>query len=374
MAKRLRACDACRRKKVSCSRERPSCDKCSKSNSSCVYPSGAKEVTKSKTLSQPATSPSPSSHSPSSSISASPGFRALGPHPATVATSSKSSTLANRNFKMSSSNHSQQAHKGSGVATEDPMDLSAGDQTASRNTDGQSNRVYSQQELDAAEGLLALWRSQDTFRPVALTPTASAQPPQQSALYHRAKAAKVGTSLTQAEAEFAIIFGAKVRGEKSPGTLTRSLGKELSSVAGLPLPCNFKAVYEIPPELEQSYHVFFTRFLEQPKYPRPAPLMDKTDMESGQEEAFHERPSIKLIVPDPLKALLVGDWENITRNNQLVPLPKAKPVRVILEDYLRLESAKRTEQAQVDVLEEIIQGLGVYFDQCLGRVLLYRYV
>lgn len=85
------------------------------------------------------------------------------------------------------------------------------------------------------------------------------------------------------------------------------------------------------------------------------------------------RPSIKLIIPDHIKAILVDDWENVTKNQQLVPLPHPHPVNKILNDYLEFEKPKRMEgSAQADILDEVVAGLKEYFDKCLGRVLLYR--
>lgn len=92
-----------------------------------------------------------------------------------------------------------------------------------------------------------------------------------------------------------------------------------------------------------------------------------------QEEAFAARPSIKILVPDTLKGLLVDDWENITKNNQLVPIPHPTPVSQILEDYVNYEKPQRPENsASIDILEETVAGLKEYFDKSLGRILLYR--
>jgi hypothetical protein len=92
-----------------------------------------------------------------------------------------------------------------------------------------------------------------------------------------------------------------------------------------------------------------------------------------QEEQFHARPSIKLIIPDHIKAILVDDWENVTKNLQLVPLPAAKPVNVILNDYLQYEKPRRQAgSAPADILDEVVAGLKEYFEKCLGRILLYR--
>ncbi|KAH6682976.1 MRG-domain-containing protein [Halenospora varia] len=98
------------------------------------------------------------------------------------------------------------------------------------------------------------------------------------------------------------------------------------------------------------------------------------DYELEHEETFHQRPSIKLIIPDHIKALLVDDWENVTKNQQLVPLPSAHPVNSILDDYYNYEMPRRIAgSAQADILEEVIAGLKDYFEKCLGRILLYRF-
>lgn len=111
-----------------------------------------------------------------------------------------------------------------------------------------------------------------------------------------------------------------------------------------------------------------------------APQKPKDDMKNAngdneQEDSFYNRPSIKLVMPDHLKALLVDDWENVTKNQQLVPLPHPHPVSEILADYMTYEKPKRQEgSASMDILEETVAGLREYFEKCVGRILLYRYV
>ncbi|KAI1457852.1 MRG-domain-containing protein [Annulohypoxylon moriforme] len=98
------------------------------------------------------------------------------------------------------------------------------------------------------------------------------------------------------------------------------------------------------------------------------------DFELENEDNFHSRPSIKLVVPDILKAILVDDWENVTKNNLLVPLPHPHPVSKILADYAEYETPKRPAgSSHVDILEETLAGLKEYFDKSLGRILLYRF-
>ena len=98
------------------------------------------------------------------------------------------------------------------------------------------------------------------------------------------------------------------------------------------------------------------------------------DINNFQEEAFHSRPAIRIVVPDHLKALLVDDWENVTKNLSLVPLPSKHPVNEILDTYFEEEKGKRRlGSAEADLLEEVVAGVKEYFDKCLGRILLYRF-
>ncbi|KAI9776116.1 MAG: Esa1p-associated factor [Candelina submexicana] len=99
-----------------------------------------------------------------------------------------------------------------------------------------------------------------------------------------------------------------------------------------------------------------------------------TNNSNCQEESFHARPSVRLVIPDHLKALLVDDWENVTKNLQLVPLPSKSPANAILTTYFDEEKGKRRlGSAEADILEEVVQGIKEYFDKCLGRILLYRF-
>ena len=98
------------------------------------------------------------------------------------------------------------------------------------------------------------------------------------------------------------------------------------------------------------------------------------DYDVETEDAFLNRPSIKLSIPDHIKAILVDDWENVTKNQQLVPIPATKPVTCILNDYLEQEKTSRVPgSSQADILVEVISGVKEYFDKCLGRILLYRF-
>ncbi|KAL1973299.1 hypothetical protein VTN31DRAFT_5934 [Thermomyces dupontii] len=98
------------------------------------------------------------------------------------------------------------------------------------------------------------------------------------------------------------------------------------------------------------------------------------DNDIEKEEHFYQRPSIRITLPDNLKALLVDDWENITKNQQVVSLPATHSVNQILDAYAEEERAKRgPNSADRDVLDEVIMGLKEYFDKTLDKLLLYRF-
>jgi len=59
-----------------------------------------------------------------------------------------------------------------------------------------------------------------------------------------------------------------------------------------------------------------------------------------------------------------------------VPLPRNPNVVNILQAYSTAEKSarpKRPGSAEADIFEEVISGIQVYFDRCLGNILLYRF-
>jgi len=59
-----------------------------------------------------------------------------------------------------------------------------------------------------------------------------------------------------------------------------------------------------------------------------------------------------------------------------VPLPRNPNVVNILQAYSAAEKSarpKRPGSAEADIFEEVISGIQVYFDRCLGNILLYRF-
>jgi len=83
-------------------------------------------------------------------------------------------------------------------------------------------------------------------------------------------------------------------------------------------------------------------------------------------------PTIHLKFHNSLKYILVDDWQFITRDRKLVALPSEHPVESILLDYKTFR-VKMLDEAQQNVLQEILTGLQLYFDKSLSLILLYKY-
>lgn len=97
------------------------------------------------------------------------------------------------------------------------------------------------------------------------------------------------------------------------------------------------------------------------------------ELEIEKEEEYLKRTDVKIAVPDVLKAYLVDDWESVTKNQQLVPLPRDPNVATILKKYREAAPKMRPGSPEADVFDEVVQGLKVYFDKSLGTILLYRF-
>ncbi|KAF8621715.1 hypothetical protein AX15_007575 [Amanita polypyramis BW_CC] len=98
---------------------------------------------------------------------------------------------------------------------------------------------------------------------------------------------------------------------------------------------------------------------------------------SREEDDSNKKPDIKLNIPEALKMFLVDDWEAITKNNQLVSLPRSPTVEEILNEFADYVTANRIKLPHLRdpqlVLPTIVSGLKCYFDRSLGANLLYRF-
>ncbi|KAK9899852.1 MRG-domain-containing protein [Cystobasidium minutum MCA 4210] len=97
------------------------------------------------------------------------------------------------------------------------------------------------------------------------------------------------------------------------------------------------------------------------------------------EDEYKSKPEIKIVIPDLLKVKLVDDWEAITKNYQLVPLPRTPSVKDILSDYESSQTSSsssgssRHVSRSASLTHEIVSGLKLYFEKSIGNNLLYRF-
>ncbi|CAG8559799.1 8470_t:CDS:2 [Ambispora gerdemannii] len=96
---------------------------------------------------------------------------------------------------------------------------------------------------------------------------------------------------------------------------------------------------------------------------RKRELFDKNDLIKRQKLALFD-------LPEPLKALLVHDWECINKSQLLVPLPRSPTVQNIIVDYKLHLQEKHGEIG--DETEEVLKGVKLYFNKSLGGRLLYQ--
>lgn len=79
-------------------------------------------------------------------------------------------------------------------------------------------------------------------------------------------------------------------------------------------------------------------------------------------------PTAMFQIPPALQRQLVDDWEFITKENRLVPLPRETNVQQILQKWVM---GKR--QSSDKATREVSEGLQYYFDASLPKLLLYRF-
>eukprot|EP00794_Sanderia_malayensis_P007119 gene7119-7923_t len=95
---------------------------------------------------------------------------------------------------------------------------------------------------------------------------------------------------------------------------------------------------------------------------------------NDKEQSSATKLDVKITIPRDLRRFLLDDADFVTRQKQLVPLPKPKEksVRAVLEDYIRVVD-KKTNLTKGNATEEVIRGVSEYFDVVLGTQLLYKF-
>ncbi|KAG0672513.1 Esa1p-associated factor [Maudiozyma exigua] len=87
-------------------------------------------------------------------------------------------------------------------------------------------------------------------------------------------------------------------------------------------------------------------------------------------------PKIILHIPMKLKSILVDDWENVTKNRKICKLPVMKKENNITNILSQFQRDTNTNGilslVEQSLLEEYINGIKLYFNECISKLLLYR--
>lgn len=84
---------------------------------------------------------------------------------------------------------------------------------------------------------------------------------------------------------------------------------------------------------------------------------------------------MKITIPQDLRRYLLDDCDFVTRQKQLVPLPKPDDLTVkgVTERYKKYREENPEDMKNMGTLSEVCQGINEYFNVMLGSQLLYKF-
>jgi len=113
----------------------------------------------------------------------------------------------------------------------------------------------------------------------------------------------------------------------------------------------------------------FQRAHKRKEKAKAEPDAAKKPKTSSEETSLQDvRESLRL--PHSMKLKLLEDWERITREKKLVPLPRSPSISDLLEEFAQTK-AKRSSHERL--YGEVVDGMRSYFNQALSALLLYKY-
>lgn len=110
----------------------------------------------------------------------------------------------------------------------------------------------------------------------------------------------------------------------------------------------------------------------------PPPSKRRKGRHANQGEAepsFVQKIEVKIVVPQDLRRFLMDDCDFVTRQKQLVPLPKADNLTVkgVTDDYFKFREKNTDDSKLVGSYGEVCSGIIEYFNVMLGSHLLYKF-
>lgn len=120
-------------------------------------------------------------------------------------------------------------------------------------------------------------------------------------------------------------------------------------------------------KLEQPQHQQPGRPKIQESDKRPKKRAKKSDVAPSTNWDSDQSSQMEFELPLRLKQILLGEYESISRNDHLPPLPYKPCVADILSQYV-----DQSNSEGLDFEEEVAAGLQIYFDKSLQHMLLYQ--
>lgn len=93
------------------------------------------------------------------------------------------------------------------------------------------------------------------------------------------------------------------------------------------------------------------------------------------EPSYVQKIEVKIVVPQDLKRFLLDDCDFVTRQKQLVPLPKEPNMTVkgVTDSYFKFREENTDDAKLVGSYSEVCSGINEYFNVMLGSHLLYKF-
>jgi len=96
---------------------------------------------------------------------------------------------------------------------------------------------------------------------------------------------------------------------------------------------------------------------------------------NDSEPSYIQKLDVKIVIPQDLKRFLLDDCDFVTRQKQLVPLPKPKSLTVkgVTDRYFKYREEAPEDAKLIGAYGEICTGINEYFNVMLGSQLLYKF-
>lgn len=96
---------------------------------------------------------------------------------------------------------------------------------------------------------------------------------------------------------------------------------------------------------------------------------------NDSEPSYVKKIEVKITIPQDLRRYLLDDCDFVTRQKQLVPLPKPDDLTVkgVTERYKKYREENPEDMKNMGTLSEVCQGINEYFNVMLGSQLLYKF-